>query len=100
MAAGGNSTVINEYYTTNIVSGGEYNDSCLKADTVKYLPISYNAAQLNAIIENTPHNLNSFTLVFLFVVPEEYQGEDYICDIKNKCIEFHNFYNGDLIVCR
>lgn len=77
-----------------------FNDDKLQGDTIKYLPINYTAAQLNDIIKNTPHNLNTYNLIFLFVVPDDYPENvtDYICEINDGSIEFNNFYNGSLYV--
>lgn len=94
-------TIINNY-TTNISIGSEkYNINALTKDTIKYLPISYSVAALNKIIRDTPHNLNGFTLVFLFVVDEAYKdskSNSYICEVGDSYIDFHNFYNGTLII--
>ena len=57
-------TIINNYdnSSTTSVSIGQntYNSDALTRDTVKYLPITYSASQLNKIIRDTPHNLNRF----------------------------------------
>ena len=93
--------VVNSY-TTNITVGGDRrNDGALTRDTVKYLPISLTAAEINAIIRETPHDLNGFTLIFLFVVPDDYveeEAHEYVCDVKGSYIDFHNFRNGTLVI--
>lgn len=59
-------TVVENYYTNITVGEGDkYNLDALTKDTIKYLPITYSAAELNKIIKDTPHNLNRFQFDFL-----------------------------------
>ena len=104
-----NSIVVNTYHneTMNIVNRmensfneSEYDSGKLTKDTVKYLPIDWSAAQIQYAIDSTPHDLNGFKLMFLFVVPEGYVAEDsrYVLDLMNNSINFSNFINGTLAV--
>lgn len=90
--------ITNEIIGDAVAASYNYNDDKLQGDTIKYLSISWSAAKINSVIRNTPHNLNTYTLIFLFVVPNDYSGDDYICNVENECIEFSNFYNGTLFV--
>lgn len=85
---------------------GGYNYESLNSDSIYYIPITYNAGQINSLISNIPHNLNSHTIVFLFVIPEEYELDkdddsdkhEYVLNLGNDNILFSNFYNGTIIV--
>ena len=84
-----------------------FNKQVLTEDTIKYLPITYSVNELNEIIRKTPHDLNGFTLIFMFVVPEDYYyrseleiDNEYVLDVGDSCINFNNFINGTLIICR
>ena len=61
--------------------GGGYNSDALANDAIYYIPITYNAGKINNIISNIPHNLNTHTIVFLFVIPDEYilDENDTVC---------------------
>jgi len=70
----------------------------LYADKIVYLPIDKTASELNKIIRNQPHDLNSYTLVFMFVIPDTYiedpeHPDMYVCDVGNNSISFDNFKN-------
>ena len=73
-------TVVEEYNTIvneNIYVGGNadqnINVNKLSKNTIKYIPISYNAVQIQQIINETPHDLNGFNLMFKFVIPSGFR---------------------------
>jgi hypothetical protein len=86
--------------------GSGYNSDALVNDAIYYLPITYNAGKINNIISSIPHNLNTHTIVFLFVIPDEYildeddknEKHEYVLNLGNDNILFSNFYNGTIIV--
>jgi hypothetical protein len=90
---------------------GSYNSDALSSDKIYYIPITYNVGEINTLISKVPHNLNSYTVVFVFVIPDEYKldvdqndpsklvsGHEYILNVGNDNILFSNFYNGTIIV--
>lgn len=119
-----NITIKNEYNepinivnNTTIEIGGSsatsiYNGERLKRNTIKYLSIGWTPETIQNVIDSTPHDLNGFNLMFLFVVPEEYKDRPvsevndaeiistatYSIDLVDECIKFNNFINGTLIV--
>lgn len=84
---------------------GYNNYESLNSDSIYYIPITYNAGKINNLISNIPHNLNTHTIVFLFVIPDEYtldgnnsENHEYVLNLGNDNILFSNFYNGTIIV--
>lgn len=95
--------VENSYYFNNNVNVNSDSASSKKLtkDTIKYLSIGWNAAKIQQVIDETPHDLNGFNLLFLFVVPVGYLPKSeniYSLDIDNNNIHFDNFHHGTLIV--
>lgn len=59
----------NNVYVNNSNDLSSINTSKLLKDTVKLIFIDKNAAQIQKIIDETPHDLNGFNLMFEFVIP-------------------------------
>lgn len=107
---------LSKHFTSSVNTSHVYNDTYefnhvvnlstgltekLTKDTIKYLSIGWNASKIQKVIDETPHDLNGFTLMFLFVIPRGYVPLDtyqYILDIENDNINFNNFHHGTLIV--
>ena len=107
----GGSSDIPDWPSGDVIEGDRYYTyhmcKCYKeklyANKIVYLPITKTASELNKIIREVPHDLNSYTLIFVFVIPDTYiedpeNPDMYVCDVGNNSIAFDNFKNGTLIV--
>lgn len=95
---GSGSSSTTNYY--NIIGGNSINSNALTEDTVIFIPIDWDASTAQKTIDKQPHNLNGFTMVFLFTVPTGFKPTDekYCMNLFDDYIRFSNFNNGRLIV--